>query len=443
MRILHAIVRNLYTSLKISERWLLFAFVLAALGSVGVLWYRSWVATTDVVPIVGGSYREGVVASSLSDVTPTIDVLTNVGFVKFTADGELAPAAAEHWEVSADGKVYTLTLRADIDQAAVEGALQEREALFPNIQYEFQGSKLIFRLEQPFTPFLATLAEPILPLGPYQVADQQRGVIRFTPREQSIVGQPYIGEITLSIYLDGFNLTQALANDEIDGVADTSLVENPLLVDQLDTYTIELPRRIFVFFNTTRDPVKDVAIRRKLRTGEQLGEELALTVVTLANPRYEALARELADQWEDLGAAVTIETRTATELSNDVVPQRAYDALIYGLDFGGDPDPYPFWHSSQIGEEGLNLSNFAHIDADRILEKARQTHDQAERSSLYDQFQEIFDREVPAIELEQVSVTFGVSPSVQGVSSHAGLTVADRYKRVTDWYIKTQRVSRE
>lgn len=423
------------------ERRLLVACITLALISGAALSYQHWLTATHTIPALGGMYTEGIVANSLADVTPTLDVLTSIGFLQYTPSGEFAPAAAKEWQVSDDGKTYTFALASGIDPAVVRTVLGQRKDLFPDIGVEVKDEgAVVFTLKQPFTPFLATTTSNIFPYGPYRIAQQEKGIVRLEPNPQSIVGQPYLSEIVLRIYPDSFNLTQALSGGEIDGVSDTTQVENDRLLRKLNSYQIMLPRAIYLFFNTTRDAVKSSDIRRKLKDNQAVEGNPELRLVTLASPKYEQLSEQVASQWGKLGVRVTVETHTATDLAKDIVPNRSYDVLIYGLDFGPDPDPYPFWHSSQISAEGLNLSNFANIDADRLLEKARQTNDAAERTKQYEQFSEIFNKEVPAIELEKVTASFGVDKSIQGVQSHKGASVADRYDFVREWYQKTKRV---
>lgn len=433
-------LRRLIQHLSALERLLLIACtIVLVLG--GVYWfYQRWVSATVPIPVAGGTYTEGIVAASVADVQPTIDQLTNVGFVRFDREGALVPAAATSWEVSDEGKRYTFALNESLEKALVEQAIADHRDVFPDIEVQVTDDhKVVFTLAQPFAPFLATTATPIFPVGPFEVAERERGTVRLVARSNALLGAPYLQEIILKVYTDSFNLTQALSAGDIEGVADTSGVESERLITKLSTYELRLPRKIYLFFNTDRDALKSAEVRKKLRDHEQLESPIDLTLVTLASPRNEELAQQIVSSWKDLGVRVTVESRTATELNKDVVPNRSYDALIYGLDFGADPDPYPFWHSSQMGTEGLNLSNFANIDADRLLEQARQSTDQAKRAELYGKFQEIFDREVPAIELEQITSTFGVDRDLQGVTALDGRTLADRYDFVTEWYRKTRR----
>ena len=434
-------LRRLSEKLSRMERRVLAVLFLVALFSASSVGYQYWLRHTSSVPARGATYTEGVVAASLTDVAPALDALTKIGFVKLSASNAVSPAAAQSWEISPDGKTYTFTMRPELSLDVVRSAMTDSAKLFPDITNEVgDDHKVVFHLGQAFTPFLTTTAEPIFPVGPFSVSSQEKGTVHLTARHDALLGEPYLDGIVLKIYADSFNLTKALAARDIDGVADVSTVDNPLLLDRLSTWAIPLPRKIYLFFNTEHDVVKDANIRVRLKNNQALDKPIELKMVTLASPKNEQLAQDLTARWMPLGVRVTLETRTATELAKEVIPGRAYDALIYGLDFGGDPDPYPFWHSSQISEKGLNLSNFAQIDADKLLEKARQEIDPAKRTALYAQFQAIFDREVPAIELEQVTGQFATDKKLKGVSAGPGLSMANRFDTVASWYIKEKRV---
>ncbi|MBI2589739.1 hypothetical protein HYW32_01810 [Candidatus Berkelbacteria bacterium] len=431
---------RLLTSLTRVEKMTMAILFLVVLLSTSALGYRYWIKKTTQQPVSGGTYTEGIVASSLADIQSTLDVLTNIGFVRYGQENQFEPAAAKSWEVSDDGKTYIFQMDTAIDKSTTQAALDRNKETFKDIDIEVtDDQRVIFNLKQSFTPFLATTAIPIFPLGPYEITEQERGIVRLRPRSNAFASTPYLQELILRIYADTFNLTRALSVGDIQGVADISMIENEHLLEPLKVFQIEVPRKIYLFFNTEKDELKKEAVRKNLKDGTALAQTLEIKLVTLANPKNERIAQEIVERWQPLGVRVIVETHTATELAKDVVPNRNYDALIYGLDFGGDPDPYPFWHSSQISPTGLNLSNFANIDADRILEKARQTVEVSEREKLYDQFDEIFERLVPAIELEQVSVSFAVDKGIQGAKSQPGLSVADRFSNIAEWYRKSRR----
>ena len=436
-----SIARRFIAALGRTERRLIFLLAIIALGASGSLGYSYWLRHTIAVPAHGGTYTEGLVAAAVSDITPSLDVLTKIGFVQLSPTGDVLPAAASQWIIAEDGKTYTFVMRPELSLDLIRATMTENAKLFPDITNEVTDDhKVVFHLQQAFTPFVATTAEPIFPVGPFSITSQEKGIVHLAARRDALLVKPYLEEIVLKVYSDSFSLTKALASGDIDGVADTTTIDNPLLLSHLTVWSIPLPRKMYLFFNTERDVVRDAGVRLKLKNNLLLDKPIDLKLVTLASPKNEQLAQELIARWQPLGVHVSLETRTATELARDVLPTREYDALIYGVDFGGDPDPYPYWHSSQITDKGLNLSNFAQIDADRLLEKARQERNPEERAKLYSQFQAIFDKEVPAIELEQVTGQFATSPKLKGVSAHAALSLANRFDTVTAWYMKLKRV---
>lgn len=438
----YGIISRLIQRLTKIDYWIIIILIVVALVAGLVLKYNVWLANTQDQPVVGGKYTEGVIASSLGDLEPVLNKLTKVGLVKFNQQGQMVPSLATSWEISNDGKVYTFTLNKNIDFEQIKKSLEENKSLFTGMDYKLQDDQLIFTLEQAFAPFLSNLTNPIFPFGPFVVAKQEKGIVRLIPNPDAITDRPYLEELVLKVYADSFNLTRALAAGEIEGVADIQAVENNLLLNKLNTYTFTLPRKIFLFFNLNKKTLtKD--IRQKIRDNKKVGSPIELTLVTLASIHHEKLAYQIKERLSNLNINVFIDLRNISELTQEVIPKRAYDLLIFGLDFGPDPDPYPFWHSSQIGSKGLNLSNFANIDADRLLEEARLTNDPQKRSELYKKFNAIFEQEVPAIELEKVNWSFGVSKNISGITvMKQGISPADRYQNVEKWYKKTRRVTK-
>lgn len=443
-RALYQIIVRIFCALGKAERILLVALFAIAFGAAGMILWSRWLVISTVVPIQGGTYVEGLVASSPADVQPTLDVLTKVGLTTLDDANTVQPGLANNWEIQDNGKKYVFSLRPEADINVVRQAMQDSATRFRDVQVAVNDDRtVVFSLSQPLAPFLVSTATPIFPYGPFRVDTQDKGRIVLSRNPQSIVGAAYLDKLELKVYADSFRLTQALASGDIEGVADTSTVEKERLLSPLIKYDLILPRRTYVFFNLNKESLKDENVRQRLKAAKPLDSPISLTLVTLSSPRYEQYAQEIVEKWRPLGVTLTVETRTATDLAKEVVPYRAYDVLIYGLDFGADPDPYPFWHSSQIGETGLNLSNFANLDADKLLERARQEQDSAKRAELYGQFYELFDRLVPAFELERVSAQFAVSKSIKGVRTLEGLSVADRYRFITSWYKKEMRIRRD
>ncbi len=75
---------------------------------------------------------------------------------------------------------------------------------------------------------------------------------------------------------------------------------------------------------------------------------------------------------------------------------RDFDAYTGGWGLAYESDPYQIWHSSQADiPKSSNMVGFRNAEADRIIEKARQTFDMEERKRLFHRFHEILYEEQP------------------------------------------------
>ena len=88
-------------------------------------------------------------------------------------------------------------------------------------------------------------------------------------------------------------------------------------------------------------------------------------------------------------------------------------------------DPYAIWHSSQA-KGGANYISFADRAVDQILERARRTFDQAQRTRLYHRFEAILHRQQPYTFMYGACDLSVVARRVQGVyTSPLGLVFRD------------------
>lgn len=186
----------------------------------------------------------------------------------------------------------------------------------------------------------------------------------------------------------------------------------------------------------------DDGIRKKSIINDKKETELVpLTIVlTTADAKEILAAAEIIKAgWSKLGVQVTIDAVSASRIQKDKIRTRDYDALLYGEIIGADPDPYPFWHSSQSSGAGLNLAGWSNRRADELLEKGRATTDAAARETMYKEFQDILAEDVPAIFLYSPTYTYVVSRKIQGIEPATIFTPADRFAAVELWYIKTSK----
>jgi peptide/nickel transport system substrate-binding protein len=141
--------------------------------------------------------------------------------------------------------------------------------------------------------------------------------------------------------------------------------------------------------------------------------------------------------WEEIGVRTNIELITDSQVELEVIKPRNFEALFYSQILGSDPDLYAFWHSSQTGEAGINLSNYANKEVDQLLEDARIISDRDKRKEKYTKFQEIITEDLPAIFLYSPTYTYIQSKRVKGFDLKNIFIPKDRFSNISDWYIKT------
>lgn len=173
---------------------------------------------------------------------------------------------------------------------------------------------------------------------------------------------------------------------------------------------------------------------------EKDGVALQFTLATTDWPEYVKTAQLLAAQWRTLGVDVTVQSATVGTMQADILRPRNYQALLYGQVLGADPDPYPFWHSTQTRDPGLNLALFKDRDADRLLEDARKTTVAEKRGATYRKFEERLIEQVPAIFLYSPTYAYALPRTLQGTIFANAPHPADRFANVETWSMKTRRI---
>lgn len=164
--------------------------------------------------------------------------------------------------------------------------------------------------------------------------------------------------------------------------------------------------------------------------------KLAITLTTVDQPVYGAVAETLKAQWEAVGATVTVERVEPTRFPKDVLKARRYSALLFAEQPGLNGDPYPFWHSSQQRDPGLNLATFFRKDIDEALEHSRAASDDAGRNAALADFQHKFADELPALLLYQPTLLYVAPRRLGGIAATRVGAPADRFNGVEGWYVR-------
>jgi len=169
---------------------------------------------------------------------------------------------------------------------------------------------------------------------------------------------------------------------------------------------------------------------------------LSLTLTTIDQQTLIKVASHLKTQWESLGIKTEIKIVDSPTLTEEIIRPRNYELILLGQGLGMILDPFPFWHSSQTKDPGLNLALYENKESDKLLEEARQTLDQEKRKTALEKFQNILIEDAPAIFLYSPDYPYLVSEQIKGVSVEIITDPSKRFSGVENWYIKTKRTWR-
>ncbi|MFA6095740.1 MAG: ABC transporter substrate-binding protein, partial [Candidatus Paceibacterota bacterium] len=167
---------------------------------------------------------------------------------------------------------------------------------------------------------------------------------------------------------------------------------------------------------------------------------VSFSLTTSNVPELVETAGMIEASWEELGADIDVKVFEPSDLNQSVIRPRKYDALLFGLVVGRDPDLYAFWHSSQRNDPGLNIAMYTNTKADKALEDMRKATSSEASSGLYDKFAKEIETDTPAIFLYSPDFIYAAPDAVKNLTLGQITTPNDRFLSVYKWYVETDRI---
>ncbi len=303
---------SLFRALKTRDKVLIAFFTVSGIAAL-LFWFGAlYVASTVVVPKAGGEYTEGIAAqpryinpilSQTSEADADLAQLVYSGLFGYDDDGNLTKRMAADYNVSEDGKLYTVTLRQGIKWHDGEEVTAD-DVLFTILAIQDPTNKsplrsnwlsvevasadrytVTFTLKKAYFGFLENLTVGILPKhiwenitpenflladynlvpigsGPYSFFDSKKdsngNMLSYELRafNDYFEGAPYISKMTFHFYPDEDSLIDAYNRKEVLGINSVTPENLPSLKESQSTriYEIAIPRVFAVFFNVTKNP---------------------------------------------------------------------------------------------------------------------------------------------------------------------------------------------
>ncbi|HLZ09306.1 MAG TPA: peptide ABC transporter substrate-binding protein, partial [Chloroflexota bacterium] len=168
---------------------------------------------------------------------------------------------------------------------------------------------------------------------------------------------------------------------------------------------------------------------------EKDGKPFHFVLLAVDQLDRQQTAEEISRELRAIGVDAQVQTAGWSGIVQDYLVPRKFDAVLTeAYTPTADPDPYAFWHSSQV-KGGLNVGGWSNRIADALLEDGRHQLDRSARQDDYAKFQELFAQQQPSLLLYHPIYLYAVPASLKGVTVGVMLQPSDRFLTVSDWYL--------
>ncbi len=318
----------------------------------------------------------------------------------------------------------------------------------------------------------AWLSEHTAGSGPYRVTTWERGQrIVLKPNPYAITSPRFFEKIVMKAIKDDASRRLQLERGDLDifeGVS-PDMADRLKNIKDITLFERPMPLLVALAMNTRRAPFTDKRVRkaislaidrsaiaegvvhghaslvhgvlpvgipgydpsipiatRNLNSARTLLKEAGVVQGTSFTLSYvpssasgNATALAIQSQLADLGLEVKLETLAPSAFSK--VLQGDFDLTLSSW-FADFPDPWPLmqfaYHSRNAGE-GYNLSRFTNAEVDRLLSRAENTMDVANRTALYSKVQDIVVQETPMVNLFAAHGLLAYRSDLQGLNYNA------------------------
>lgn len=322
--------------------------------------------------------------------------------------------------------------------------------------------------------------------------------IAFSPFDNYASGKPKLNKFIIKAFHDEKRLLESFDKHELSAIAGLSslpygLVDSPSVYD----YNIPLFSQVLTFFKTTAPVLSDVKVRQALVMGADIGElvanlgypvalsdgpilkqhigynpklvqlgynqqsankllddagwklgsdgirekggqKLMFTLTTQDDRDYAVIAHELKKKWRLVGADVQIVELSQVELQPNLA-SHSYDALLYGIELGVDPDVFAYWSSTQADVRSARRFNFSEYKskvADAALEAGRTRLDPKLRAVKYQPFLSAWRQDAPALAIYQPRFLYVTKGKLYNFDPTTISSGVGRYANVHNWMIR-------
>jgi len=157
-------------------------------------------------------------------------------------------------------------------------------------------------------------------------------------------------------------------------------------------------------------------------------------------PELKSVANKLAEDWKKIGVLVEVKLFELSDLNQNIIRPRQYEALLFGEVIGRNPDLTAFWHSSGRNDPGYNIALYTNTKTDKLLEQLRIETNPENRLSLLRSISEKITADTPTIFLYSPNYLYLPPKNIKGLRNGFIASPSERFSEIKNWYIETQNI---
>jgi len=335
-----------------------------------------------------------------------------------------------------------------------------------------------------------------------EASPDRQGRIGLVANELYYGGSPKLNRYIIRYFAEEKQMLSSFENHELTAMSGIEVLPDNFKADaSVEQYNIPLTAQVMVFFRTSQEVLSDVKVRQALvqavdqktlvdnigfpviatkepflqdqpgfnpaitqlsynvdaaskllteagwlpgKDGIRVknGKQLTFSLYSQSTSEYAYVTQKLQADWAKIGVKVEVLLQPDSDLQSTVA-DHTYEALLYGISLGPDPDAYAYWGSTQADQRAANRVNFSEYKsavADKALEGGRTRSDPALRTLKYKPFLEAWRNDAPALALYQPRYLYVSRDTIHGFNPTVMNVSTDRYTNVYNWMIRQEKV---
>lgn len=169
-------------------------------------------------------------------------------------------------------------------------------------------------------------------------------------------------------------------------------------------------------------------------------QPVIITLTTIDSEELISVSKNIKEDLKKIGITLNILSYKEDILANSIIRNRDFEMLLFGYETNINPDLYYFFHSSQISDPGINISETRNTSLDTEILELRKNKTKTQKDSIYKKVDNIISKEYSFIPLYSPYFIYIMDRRVKNFKQNIIGSREERFSNISEWYIKTKKI---